>query len=160
MEIKEGVRVACRSIGGVRSCEECGATREECETYIRSHFSKYNERLLAVRKYIYPKQTKKGTVYTVMMTKLNINKTFKTLQEAVNYRDDIIAEHEEVFQVKGRLITYQGISRTPKEWEKICGIPSSVIQQRIYKYGYSVDRALTEPVREHQKRLKLKTVIR
>ena len=35
------------------------------------------------------------------------------------------------------------------EWSEITGIKYHTLKQRINKYGYSVERALTEPVGKH-----------
>lgn len=42
------------------------------------------------------------------------------------------------------IIEYNGESHTLKEWSEITGINKSTIWRRITKYGWSVDRALTE----------------
>lgn len=44
-------------------------------------------------------------------------------------------------------ITYKGITRTLPEWADTMGIYREVLRQRIDRYGWSVDRALTTPVR-------------
>lgn len=44
-----------------------------------------------------------------------------------------------------RRITYKGTTKTLPEWEEDTGIPKTVIADRIYKYKWSIDRALTTP---------------
>lgn len=45
------------------------------------------------------------------------------------------------------LLTYNGDTKTMAEWAEIAGIPYSTLKQRINKYNYSVEKALTKPVR-------------
>lgn len=47
------------------------------------------------------------------------------------------------------LLTYNGETKTMVEWSEITGIKYHTLKQRINKYGYSVERALTEPVTKH-----------
>lgn len=44
-------------------------------------------------------------------------------------------------------ITYNGETKTMSEWSDYLGISYHVIRNRINKYGWSVERALTTPVR-------------
>jgi hypothetical protein len=46
-------------------------------------------------------------------------------------------------------LTYNGETKTMVEWSEITGIKYHTLKQRINKYGYSVERALTEPVSKH-----------
>lgn len=46
-------------------------------------------------------------------------------------------------------LTYNGVTKTMAEWSEITGIKYHTLKQRINKYGYSVERALTEPVVKH-----------
>ena len=43
--------------------------------------------------------------------------------------------------------TWEGIARTADEWSIITGIPSGTIRYRIRGYGWTVEKALTTPVR-------------
>jgi hypothetical protein len=43
-----------------------------------------------------------------------------------------------------RLLTHNGLTKTMAEWEEITGISSVNIRQRLDRYGYTVERALTE----------------
>ena len=45
-------------------------------------------------------------------------------------------------------LTYQGKTMTISQWEKEIGIPRSTIQARINKLHWSIDKALTYPVRK------------
>ena len=47
------------------------------------------------------------------------------------------------------LLTYNGETKTMAEWSEITGIKYHTLKQRINKYGYSVERALTTPVLKH-----------
>ena len=47
------------------------------------------------------------------------------------------------------LLTYNGVTKTMAEWSEITGIKYHTLKQRINKYGYSVERALTTPVLKH-----------
>lgn len=47
------------------------------------------------------------------------------------------------------LLTYNGETKTMVEWSEITGIKYHTLKQRINKYGYSVERALTTPVPKH-----------
>ena len=47
------------------------------------------------------------------------------------------------------LLTYNGETKTMAEWSEITGIKYHTLKQRINKYGYSVERALTTPVFKH-----------
>lgn len=44
-----------------------------------------------------------------------------------------------------RTLTLDGVTRTAAEWSQITGIHSWTIRQRIDRYGWSVERALTTP---------------
>lgn len=46
-----------------------------------------------------------------------------------------------------RKITYKGKTHTLLEWEAITGISKTVLADRIFKYKWSVERALTTPVK-------------
>lgn len=46
------------------------------------------------------------------------------------------------------LLTYNGDTKTMAEWAEITGIPYSTLKQRINKYNYSVEKALTKPVKK------------
>lgn len=45
---------------------------------------------------------------------------------------------------RNRLITYNGETHTAAEWSELTGIKSSVIRERIDRYGWPVEKALTE----------------
>lgn len=45
------------------------------------------------------------------------------------------------------LLTYNGYTKTMADWAEITGIPYSTLKQRINKYNYSVEKALTKPVK-------------
>lgn len=47
------------------------------------------------------------------------------------------------------LLTYNGETKTMADWSEITGIKYNTLKQRINKYGYSVERALTTPVLKH-----------
>lgn len=47
-----------------------------------------------------------------------------------------------------RRISYNGAIHTLSEWEDITGIKSSTIRERIYKYGWSIEDALTLPTKK------------
>lgn len=44
---------------------------------------------------------------------------------------------------RGSLIAFRGETKTVANWAREVGLPYSVVRTRIYKYGWSVDRALT-----------------
>lgn len=44
-------------------------------------------------------------------------------------------------------ITFRGVSKTVSDWEKDLDFGSRVVYQRIYKLGWSVEKALTTPVK-------------
>ena len=46
------------------------------------------------------------------------------------------------------LLTYNGDTKTMAEWAEIAGIPYSTLKQRINKYNYSVEKALTKPAKK------------
>lgn len=46
-------------------------------------------------------------------------------------------------------LTYNGETRTLKEWADACGIAYSTIMSRL-RYGWSIERALTYPVRKRE----------
>ncbi len=48
------------------------------------------------------------------------------------------------------MLTYNGETLTISQWCEKTGIPQSALYQRIY-YGWSVDKALTQPVRQKKK---------
>lgn len=47
------------------------------------------------------------------------------------------------------LLTFNGETKTMAEWSEITGIKYHTLKNRINKYGYSVSRALTEPVNKN-----------
>ena len=50
-----------------------------------------------------------------------------------------------------RLLEYRGEIKTLSEWAEIMGIPMPTLWARLTKYGWPIERALTEPVK-HSKR--------
>lgn len=52
-------------------------------------------------------------------------------------------------QRTNRILTYRGESRCMSEWAEVCGVSYRLLKMRM-RYGWSVERALTEPV--HSKR--------
>lgn len=42
-------------------------------------------------------------------------------------------------------VEYKGVTKTLLEWEKVTGIPREVLADRIYKYSWDIDRAMTFP---------------
>lgn len=53
---------------------------------------------------------------------------------------------------KNRYITYNGERRTLSEWSEITGISAYVLQNRLSKLGWSVERAMTEEPRVCKRR--------
>jgi hypothetical protein len=47
-----------------------------------------------------------------------------------------------------RDVTYNGITQTISQWAKDCGLPYDTLRDRINRYGWSVEKALTEPVKK------------
>ncbi len=52
-----------------------------------------------------------------------------------------------------RVFTYQGESKTLPEWARSLGISRNTLLSRIYLYQWPVDRALSEPVQMHRKKV-------
>ena len=48
------------------------------------------------------------------------------------------------------LITHAGITLTMAEWARKMNVNREVLKDRICRYGWSVERALTTPVRPHK----------
>lgn len=46
-----------------------------------------------------------------------------------------------------RLITYKGETKNLREWAKETGISKYILADRIYKYKWDIERALTQPVK-------------
>jgi len=46
-----------------------------------------------------------------------------------------------------RVIVYDGMSKTMAEWSRYLGISRSILSARINRHGWSIERALTTPVR-------------
>lgn len=46
-----------------------------------------------------------------------------------------------------RVLEFHGDRRTIAEWSEITGIPATVIESRLRVCGYSIERALTQPLR-------------
>lgn len=44
-------------------------------------------------------------------------------------------------------LTVHGIEKPLSEWAEIYGINYSALKERIYKHGWDIERALTEPIR-------------
>lgn len=47
-------------------------------------------------------------------------------------------------------ITYDGQTFTMSEWARRIGVPREVLKDRICRYGWECERALTTPVRKHK----------
>jgi len=47
-----------------------------------------------------------------------------------------------------RRIEYRGETKTLAEWAEILDVPSSRLQHRLQKYGWTVERAFSEPSRQ------------
>jgi hypothetical protein len=47
-------------------------------------------------------------------------------------------------------ITHEGMTLTMTEWARRIGIPREVLKDRICRYGWEHERALTTPVRKHK----------
>ena len=52
---------------------------------------------------------------------------------------------------RNRFIEYRGERHTLSEWSEIVGISRSALRCRIYKYGWSINRAMETPVQEKGK---------
>lgn len=52
---------------------------------------------------------------------------------------------------EGYTITYNGETHSLSEWARIIGISRSTLTQRLDRYGWSIDKALTTPARGHNK---------
>jgi hypothetical protein len=48
-----------------------------------------------------------------------------------------------------RLLTYNGVTMTMKEWADKYNLPYKLVESRINSYGWSIERALTEPIHAH-----------
>ncbi len=49
-----------------------------------------------------------------------------------------------------RLLTHNGKTMSVAEWSEVAGINKSTLSKRVNAYGWSVGRALTEPVRRRR----------
>lgn len=47
-------------------------------------------------------------------------------------------------------LTFRGETKTMIEWSRELGIKKSTLIMRLWKYGYSVEKALSEPVRTYR----------
>lgn len=47
-----------------------------------------------------------------------------------------------------RLLTYNGETHTVAEWGDLLGVPAARIEQRIIRYGYSIEDALFKPTKK------------
>ena len=50
---------------------------------------------------------------------------------------------------RNRLLTFNGVTKRMKEWARSIGLGASTLQARLNRYGWSVERALSTPVRRH-----------
>jgi hypothetical protein len=48
------------------------------------------------------------------------------------------------------VITYRGVTKTLSAWAETLGVSRSRLWTRIYGYGWSVERALTKPIRKYR----------
>lgn len=48
------------------------------------------------------------------------------------------------------LLTYNGETHTMSEWAEITGMGYGTLQSRINRYGWPIEKALTEPVRQYK----------
>lgn len=46
-----------------------------------------------------------------------------------------------------RWISYLGETKTTRDWARSIGIPHRILYARLFRYRWSVERALTEPIR-------------
>jgi hypothetical protein len=46
-----------------------------------------------------------------------------------------------------RMVTFNNETKTMSEWAACLGIERNVLWNRLYRYGWPIERALTEPVR-------------
>ena len=53
---------------------------------------------------------------------------------------------------RNRFIEFNGERKTMSQWERDLGFSPGVIEARISRYGWSVERALTQPIRKSPKR--------
>ena len=50
-------------------------------------------------------------------------------------------------QTSNRLITYNGITKNISKWAEEYNIPYEILQNRITKHGWDIEKALTQPIR-------------
>lgn len=55
-------------------------------------------------------------------------------------------------RTNNRLVTHAGKTRTLSQWADIVGIRRSTLDRRLSRYGWTVERALTEPVGKGRRR--------
>lgn len=76
--------------------------------------------------------------------------TLDRLDTNGNYSPDNCAWHNQKEQNNNRrnnrILTLNGESFTMQEWAEKLGMNKHTLRRRIFKYGWSVERALTEPV--------------
>lgn len=53
------------------------------------------------------------------------------------------------------VITFKGQSKCMSEWEEELGLPESTLSQRIKRFGWSEEKALTTPIRKSTKRVRI-----
>ena len=51
-----------------------------------------------------------------------------------------------------RIVTYKGKAQSLLEWEKETGLRACVLADRIFKYKWNIERALTQPLEIHNKK--------
>lgn len=52
---------------------------------------------------------------------------------------------------RNKRLSYNGETKTLSEWASVTGLPYDTIKRRLY-YGWSVEKTLTTPVKEHKRR--------
>lgn len=72
------------------------------------------------------------------------------IAEALTRRPDLTE------QKTAMRVTYQGRTRTLSQWGRELGIPRGVLRDRIVDHGWSLERAMTQPVRKIMRRPRAK----
>lgn len=61
-------------------------------------------------------------------------------------------KHQNNNRRNNKMITYKGETHTLSQWCEKLNLSYDAIEKRLTKYGYSIERAFTQPVRPHKKR--------
>lgn len=125
--------------------------KSRCSNPNNSHFSNYGGRGIAVCQEwgsfeaFYDWALTNGYQDDLTIERLDVNKNYEPVNCAW------IPKSQQSYNTRSnRLIGCNGTVKTIHRWSKETGLPAGTIRARIDKLGWSIERAITEPVRRRK----------